>query len=135
MMGNRIYVIPDSDRGARWDLTTETVGTAMQKRWPEKVTLNNRDDQERGKVLDFEIDLRDTPWSDFLSWDGTFWEKGQNLAVTYGEPGAMIVEWFMGLIPESVPSLTFTQEITDPVPLPPRPTAEKVLQLTGWYGR
>ncbi|HEY8864503.1 MAG TPA: hypothetical protein VIO37_10080 [Candidatus Dormibacteraeota bacterium] len=44
----------------------------------------------------------------------------------------MIVEWFMSLIPESVPSVTFTQEITDPIPLPPRPTAEKVLKLTGW---
>jgi hypothetical protein len=56
----------------------------------------------------------------------------QDLAVSYGEPGAMIVEWFMSLIPDNVPSVTFTQEITDPIPLPPRPTAKQVLELTGW---
>ena len=132
-MGDHIYVMPDRDRGARWDLTKEALSTALQERWPGKLTLYDQDDDNWGKALLFFVDLHDTPWSNFLNCEGSFWEDKQLLSVTYGEPGAMIVEWFMGLIPENVPCLMHTEDITDPIPLPPRPTAEQVLELTGWY--
>jgi hypothetical protein len=132
-MGDHINVVPDTNRGAKWDLTKDAVSTALQERWPGKVNLYDQDDDKGGKALLFFVDLHDTPWANSVSCEGTFWEDDQRLSVTYGEPGAMIVEWFMSLIPENVPCLAFTEEINDPIPLPPQPTAEKVLELTGWY--
>jgi hypothetical protein len=134
-LGDHIYVVADRDRGARWDLTKDAVRAALDKRWPGKVTVYDEDDDQFGKALGFMVELRDTPWKEFVSWDGTFREDAQSLAVSFGEPGAMIVEWFMELIPENVPCLTFTEEDNDPIPLPPRPTAKQVLELTGWDRR
>ena len=132
-MGDHIYVVPDTARGARWDLTKQALSSALQERWPGKVTLYDHDDHKWGKAVLFFLDLSGTPLAKFLNCEGVFWEDDQRLSVTYGEAGAMIVEWFMGLIPESVPNLVFTEELNEPMPLPPRPKAEQVLELTGWY--
>ena len=123
-MGNHLYLSVDSEHGASWPLTIETVADAATERWPSLKLYRDGPDDDR--QLGFWAPMEGT------EVDFTFFEKLQFVTVDLDEPGAAVCEWFMRLVPENVPCVVFEEQFTEAVPVPPHASARQLLDAARW---
>ena len=119
-MGSRIFLAAVEPS----TLTIESVGDAVRQRWPE--VDQYRRDHNGERRLGFMAPV------DSSLVDCVFFEGQQFVTADLSEPGAAFLEWFQRLAPETVPWVVFTEQWTDPVPVPARATAQQLLNAAHW---